>query len=143
MNIRSTSKSALFLMELMIAILFFSVAGAVSIQLFVNSHLLSESTVNTNQSILHSQTIAEAFTGTNADILELQKILQASPIGESSLELYFDQDWKACNEAIARFTATVSLRNESGLSYADIVFSDNTGLVLYQLTVSHYLQKTS
>lgn len=143
MNIRSTSKSALFLMELMIAILFFSVAGAVSIQLFVSSHLLSESTVNTNQSILHSQTIAEAFTGTNADILELQKTLQASPIGESSLELYFDQDWKACNEAIAHFTATVSLRNESGLSYADIVFSDNTGLVLYQLTVSHYLQKTS
>ena len=49
---RKNSSSSLFLMELIIAILFFSLASTVCIQLFVKAHLLTEKSVNINQSIL-------------------------------------------------------------------------------------------
>ena len=55
---RKNSSSSLFLMELIIAILFFSLASTVCIQLFVKAHLLTEKSVNINQSILWTRRIS-------------------------------------------------------------------------------------
>ena len=41
---QKSSRSALFLMELIFSILFFALASAVCVQLFVKAHLLSVST---------------------------------------------------------------------------------------------------
>ena len=46
-------------MEMIIAILFFSLASAVCIQLFARSHLLSTQTVNQNHAVVQAQNLAE------------------------------------------------------------------------------------
>ena len=48
---RKGSKSALFLMELILAILFFAAASAVCVQLFVKAHLMSQDTVDLNRAV--------------------------------------------------------------------------------------------
>ena len=45
------SKSALFLMELIIAILFFAISSAVCVQLFVKAHLMSRDTTDLNHAV--------------------------------------------------------------------------------------------
>lgn len=58
-----TSKSSLFLMELIIAILFFALASAVCIQLFVKSHLLGNTTAEENHALLLCQNLSEIYLG--------------------------------------------------------------------------------
>ena len=57
-------RSSLFLMELMIAILFFSLASAVCVQLFVKSHLLTREAADLNQAVSQAQSAAEVIRTT-------------------------------------------------------------------------------
>lgn len=72
------SKSSLFLMELIIALLFFSLASTVCIRLFVNAHSLSGQTVDMNHAVNYAQNMAEAFTGCDGDLISMQAILSGS-----------------------------------------------------------------
>lgn len=58
-----SSKSSLFLMEMIIAILFFSLASAVCIQLFVKAHLLGKTTTEENKALLMCQNFSEIYLG--------------------------------------------------------------------------------
>lgn len=58
-----TSKSSMFLMELIIAILFFSLASAVCIQLFVKSHILSNAASDESRALLFCQNLSEIYQG--------------------------------------------------------------------------------
>ena len=58
-----SSKVSLFLMELIIAILFFALASAVCIQLFVKSHLLGNTTIRENHALLMCQNLSEIYLG--------------------------------------------------------------------------------
>ena len=74
------SKSSLFLMELIIALLFFSLASTVCIRLFVNAHSLSAETVDQNYAVNYAQNMAEVFTGCDGDLQAMQKILSGSQL---------------------------------------------------------------
>ena len=65
MNTNTSSRSGLFLMELIISILFFSLASAVCVKLFVSSHTISKDSVELNHSLEWCQNVAEAFYGSN------------------------------------------------------------------------------
>ena len=62
-------------MELIIAILFFSLAAAICIQLFVKSHTISERSIALNHSILLAQNTAEIFYATDGDLTEMASLL--------------------------------------------------------------------
>ncbi len=62
-----SSRSSLFLMELIMSILFFSLAAAVCVQLFVQSHTLSKSSVELNHAVVECESLAELIYGTNGD----------------------------------------------------------------------------
>ncbi len=76
------SKSSLFLMELIIALLFFSVSSTVCIRLFVKAHSLSAQTVDQNYAVNYAQNMAEAFMGCDGDLQVLQTILSGSQLSE-------------------------------------------------------------
>lgn len=74
------SKSSLFLMELIIALLFFSLASTVCIRLFVNAHSLSNQTVDMNHAVNYAQNMAETFIGCGGDLQAMQTILSDSQL---------------------------------------------------------------
>lgn len=86
------SKSSLFLMELIIALLFFSLASTVCIRLFVNAHSLSAQTVDQNYAVNYAQNMAEAFTGCNGDLQALQALLTGSLLAEDGNGLSLEQN---------------------------------------------------
>ncbi len=61
MQTKNSSKSGIFLMELILSILFFSIAAAVCVKLFVTSHQLSDQSVKLNHAVAMAESIAEAF----------------------------------------------------------------------------------
>lgn len=97
MTNRNSSRTGLFLMELILAVLFFSLAGAICIQLFVNSHIVSKNSVDLNHSVLWAQNVAEAFYGCNGDAQEMTTlftncIYEKKPDGSDQLTLLFDKE---------------------------------------------------
>ncbi len=86
------SKSSLFLMELIIALLFFSLASTVCIRLFVNAHALSNQTVDQNFAVNYAQNMAEAFTGCGGDLEALQALFSGSLLSEDGRSLSLEQN---------------------------------------------------
>jgi len=90
------SKSAVFLFELMVIILVFTIAAAVCAQIFASAFAMSKESRNLTMSSINAQTVAERF--------------KAGDMGVSSL--YFDSEWHATDEAGAHYT--VSLDEQEG-----------------------------
>lgn len=74
MRNKASSRSGLFLMELIISILFFSLAGAVCVRLFVNAHIVSRDSVELNHALEWTQNVAEVFYGCNGNQEEMVKL---------------------------------------------------------------------
>lgn len=75
-------------MEMIIAILFFSLASAVCIQLFAKSHLLSTQTVNQNHAVIQAQNLAESYLALEGDINAMQDLFSPSEqISDDTLRL--------------------------------------------------------
>lgn len=103
MNKAQHNKSSLFLMELIISILFFSVAGAVCVQLFVKGHLVSKKSTDINNSCLWTQNICEVFWGEKGNVHEIADFYSDNAVVLESDEndpdvgiivLFFDDDWQ-------------------------------------------------
>jgi Tfp pilus assembly protein PilE len=85
-----TSKSAVFLFELMIIILIFTVAAAVCTRIFSNSYAMSVDSRALTMSSIHAQSVAEHFKASDGADTETQ---------------HFDRDWvQIPDEANARYS---------------------------------------
>lgn len=114
--------SSLFLIELMIALLFFSVAAAVCIQLFTQSHIVSRKSSNLNEALLISEGFAEKFRASNGSM-------------EGSVN-YYDADWHECQKDSAIYTSTLSISQlKDNLLLANIVVYEDADNPLYTLEV--------
>lgn len=142
-------KTGLFLMELIIAILFFSLAAAICIQLFVKSHMISERSIALNHSILLAQNTAEIFYATNGDPEKMASLLGCGESSDtaaiadsdnaSTLTLFYTDKFDCLDPAEAAsavFQQTISLYADSdpALITCHIVISElSSGDVIYSL----------
>ena len=91
-----TSKSAVFLFELMIIIFVFTLAAAVCTQIFASAFNMSTESRELTMSSINAQTVAERFKAGEPD---------TGP-------LYFDRDWAATDKAGAFYA--VVLEEQAG-----------------------------
>ena len=144
---RKNSSSSLFLMELIIAILFFSLASTVCIQLFVKAHLLTERSVNINQSILWTQNLAEGFLNSDGDLTKMRELFdEKSELGDDHISLFFDSDWNpvAAGADSARYEVKLKLMgSDTPLVTAQICSTDLKQTMgtepIYTLTVNKFI----
>lgn len=132
------SKSSLFLMELIIALLFFSLASTVCIRLFVNAHSLSAQTVDQNYAVNYAQNMAEAFTGCAGDLQALHALFSGSLLAEDGKSLSMVQNGYRTDLVCNAFPEPGSTLT------ADIHVSktDACEAPLYHLQVDLYLPRT-
>ena len=128
------SKSSLFLMELIIALLFFSLASTVCIQLFVKSYTLSQETTDLNYAINSAQNMAEAFIGCNGDLSFIASLFEEYTVSIHESSLSFTED---------EYTTLLTISSDDaipGLLLGEIsVVRDPSSFTIYELTVEHYL----
>lgn len=139
MKNRASSRTGLFLMELILAVLFFALAGSVCIQLFVKSHVISARSVELNNSVLWAQNISEAFYGCNGDVDKMATLFEGcsysiSDDGSTFFVLYFDENF----EPYAENALTESQIQNGEYSYilrAYITPPDDKGLLSCNISI--------
>lgn len=104
------SKLSLFLMELIIAILFFSLSAAVCLRLFVSAHSLAENAQNTSNAIKWSQSLAEVFYNQKGNPSEIASLFPDAFLTLSdddadyltgTVILVFDNEWNVTDEDLS------------------------------------------
>ena len=146
------SKSSLFLMELIVSILFFSLASAICIQLFVRSHSISAETINLNNAITQAQNLAEYWYASEGDLRAMQNAMPNSRLSDSgdALTLCFDQDWQLLSadtdgKETGYYASLTSLTDttDAHMLTAEIsVCISSSGKVVYTLSLSQHVAET-
>ena len=110
MAVQRSSRSGLFLLELMIVILFFAVTSAICMNLFVKAHLTSAAGSELTSAVREAQSVAELFKAADGDLKRLAESLDVRPIDGPTLNLYYDKDWVLIDhEKDAVYTVSVVL----------------------------------
>lgn len=123
---RHNNTSSLFLLELILAVLFFSVASALCIQIFTKAHLMSQDARDLNFAVNEVSSMAEQMSdGT----------LQGAAA-------YYDSSLASCEKADAVYVLTVHYEPEDTLLKAHIsmdTVADNRNI--YTLDVTKHRQR--
>lgn len=88
---RQARKSNLFLIELIIAILFFTLSSAVCVNLFSVSFINTKESEFRNAAILEAQSIAEIFRNDNGDMTTITELTSAVKIGDNQYVYYMTE----------------------------------------------------
>lgn len=130
----------LFFIELVLVLLFFSIAAAVILNLFAAADRRQKRNNATEGSIICAQTIAEAYSvsGDISKALELTFGKDELKGGEIKLDRSFTPDE---NGALTLYISESEEQSNAGaLRTLDMSFSDNSGEI-YSLTCSAYIPK--
>ncbi len=116
-------------MELIIAILFFSLSSAVCVRLFVGAHQIASSDRNLNQAVLWTQNLAESFYGCDGRIQMIKAMYPSSVLTsedneqEGAIVIFFDENWEEVDSSLAEASyeaiMDISLQKAADV-YADV-----------------------
>lgn len=138
--------SSLFLLELVLSILFFAVASAVCVQLFVRSHVISVNARELNRSALEVSSIAE-LTSASPDLNTLRDTLltlypQAEQRSDSEIHIYYNSTFDPIAKNEATYTLIIQLSQEGHtLSAALDMQEPQKDRSIYALDVVHHLAR--
>lgn len=111
---RSWSKrSNLFLLELILAIFFFSLAGAVCLRLFVQARSLSLESQRKNQALVCAKNLSGIFESREGSLPDMAEDFPQSGAEDSELEIYYDDDWELCSRKEAVYVASLRISDPS------------------------------
>lgn len=154
---RHNNTSSLFLLELILAVLFFSVASALCIQIFTKAHLMSQDARDLNFAVnevssmaeqisagtLHPDTAASSDdTAASSDDTASDSSTQISNDAWQDDTAYYDSSYASCEKADAVYVLTVHYEPEDTLLKAHIsmdTIADNRNI--YTLDVTNHLQR--
>ena len=147
---RHNNTSSLFLLELILAVLFFSVASALCIQIFTKAHLMSQDARNLNFAVNEVSSMAEQISaGTlHSDTAASSGDTASDPstqMPDDSLQdaaAYYDSSYASCEKADAVYVLTVHYEPENTLLKAHIsmdTIADNRNI--YTLDVTKHRQR--
>ena len=118
---RHNNSSSLFLLELILAVLFFSVASALCIQIFTKAHLMSQDARDLNFAVNEVSSMAEQMPD---DSLQ-------------DAAAYYDSSYASCEKADAVYVLTVHYEPEDTLLKAHIsmdTVADNRNIFTLDVT---------
>lgn len=106
-------RSNLFLLELILAIFFFALAGAVCLQLFVQARTLSQQTHARNQALVCAKNISALFEAGEGSFSEILREYPDAQQRDSLLTIYYDEEWQPCTFEQETYLLTLTLSESS------------------------------
>jgi len=117
--LKTKSKAAVFLMELIIGIAVFAVCAAVSIRIIAVSHTIAINAVDMRHALLMAENAAESHKEFGGDFGEVARLLDGAFDG-TTLTIFYCGDWTSVDEAGAEFILTAVRSEDNGVVFADI-----------------------
>ena len=142
---RHNNTSSLFLLELILAVLFFSVASALCIQIFTKAHLMSQDARDLNFAVNEVSSMAEQISaGTlHSDTAASSGDTASDPstqMPDDSLQdaaAYYDSSYASCEKADAVYVLTIHYEPEDTFLKAHIsmdTVADNRNIFTLDVT---------
>ena len=124
MKVRESSKSSLFLLELMISIVFFALAAAGCVQVFAKAHMLSQEAGRLDMAVSVAQSLAEECSGSRME----------------DKQRYYDELGNVCGKEDGVYLAEILQTEQAGMNQIHITVMDmKTQDTLYTLQTASYL----
>ena len=147
---RHNNISSLFLLELILAVLFFSDASALCIQIFTKAHLMSQDARDLNFAVNEVSSMAEQIsagtlhsdTAASSDDTASDPSTQMPDDSLQDAAAYYDSGYASCEKADAVYVLTVHYEPENTLLKAHIsmdTIADNRNI--YTLDVTKHRQR--
>lgn len=147
---RHNNISSLFLLELILAVLFFSIASALCIQIFTKAHLMSQDARDLNFAVNEVSSMAEQIsagtlhsdTAASSDDTASDPSTQMPDDSLQDAAAYYDSGYASCEKADAVYVLTVHYEPENTLLKAHIsmdTIADNRNI--YTLDVTKHRQR--
>lgn len=142
--------SSLFLMELILAILFFSITSAVCVQFFVKSHILNQDSRILTNAVNQCSAAAEVCSTSDDADTAGKLLLEIYPGAEicnadKTAVIYFDSDFNQCAKKDSVYRMMVLLHENEDMLSANIRFEDITGdteeSTIYELDTRHHIAR--
>ena len=142
---RHNTTSSLFLLELILAVLFFSVASALCIQIFTKAHLMSQDARDLNFAVNEVSSMAEQIsagtlhsdTAASSDDTASDPSTQMPDDSLQDAAAYYDSSYASCKKADAVYVLTVHYEPEDTLLKAHIsmdTIADNRNIFTLDVT---------
>ncbi len=143
---KRASASSLFLMELVVAILFFTLAASLCISIFVRAHLQNEDAKELNHAVNLCSDAAELIRTSDSlkeASLRLKETYSLSVPGASDNEItiYFDADFEMIMPNAAVYSENISMTEADGQLFSTIIFYNADDEKVYGLELTHDLSK--
>ena len=138
MHSKPARRSSLFLLELLIAILFFSLSAAVCVRIFVKSYTLELESADLNYAVHASTSIAEILYHHETPIEYLKDTYPLAGFDKNVFCIYYDTDWQPSNIENSAYILELTL-NDSTTYLIGQIEVYKTDQVLYTLTIEKYM----
>jgi|GEM_PF-2682894 len=125
MKNKYTNRSNLLLLEIIIALLFFSVSSGVCIQIFIKSHTISDNSKTLDFAVTQSASLGEILTEGGDAYTAMSMYYQTPEIQDGSYLFYFDENYKICK--MEDYCYRIVVKPET----------DKDGLPAYTITTNH------
>lgn len=135
------SKSSIFLMEIILNILLFSILLTVCLQLFLRSDALSVKSKHLEHAVLCCSSIAETFQSTADGKSALLETYPDATNLDNGLLIYFDDSFGECHMSDASYKAIVELDYQTTSVINISFYSLNGTEAIYSLTASNYTRQ--
>lgn len=142
--------SSLFLMELILAIFFFSVASAVCVQFFVKSHLLSKQSHDLNYAVNECSNVAEILM-TADSVKESERLLKdIYTDGYEDMAIYYDKTFVPCDSKNASYVLMLHIEEtedmiETGIKMETFDSENSKSAAdedsIYELSTKHHIAR--
>ena len=133
------TRSSLFLIELIIAILFFSAGSAVCIRAFAQAHEMSRAASDLSFASAQVSSAASAVRYTDGSAAALAEYFPGAVQAEDSQTclVYYDQAHQPCSLDAAAYVLTIHTMNNGGRTDASLSMTGPDGSVLYSLELRY------
>lgn len=141
----TANPSSLFLLEMIFAILFFSVASAVCVQVFVKSHVLNQEATILTLASQKTRDAAELLASTDS-LSDGFTILKESYSDccieqEDTVTIFYDEDFSPCSAHASVYQLTIAFQENSRLLCTHLTVSSAEESSIFELETKHYLQR--
>lgn len=136
------SKNSLFLMEIILNILLFSVLLVVSLQFFGRTHTLTRTTSQLHQAVSSCSDVAAIFESGDGTTNEILAVYPYSVNLDNKVIVYLDKNFNDCKKGQAQYYITAKLSRDSNEQFSKLTIRCRTmdKKLLYELNACHYNQ---
>lgn len=132
-NLKSRSKSSLFLMELIIVLMFFSLCAATCMQIFANAKVKTDYSRDLTNAAFTAESAAEVYKACGGDLEETASKLGGTADSDGRLVLYYNSDWETAAKADAAFVMTVTETETGSIEKAFIEIENAEGENIFDI----------